>query len=42
MIYNPDGEDTVLLVATSNSKIRKFELNNGTEIDSFDVESPVK
>lgn len=34
-------EVIVLLAATNASKIRKFNSTSGSEIGSFDVESPV-
>lgn len=45
MVYNVEGEEdeevTILFVSTSGPAIRKFETENGTKIDSFDVESSV-
>jgi hypothetical protein len=45
MVYNVEGEEdeevTILFVSTTGPAIRKFETENGTEIDSFDVESSV-
>jgi hypothetical protein len=41
MIYNADGENTVLLVGTNASVIRKFEIENGTELGVFPVENSV-
>lgn len=41
IIYNADGENTVLLVGTNASLIRKFEIENGTEVGEFLVESSI-
>ena len=45
MVYNVEGEEdeeiTILFVSTTGPAIRKFETENGTEIDSFDVENSV-
>jgi hypothetical protein len=41
MIYNADGDNTVLLVGTNASVIRKFEIENGTEVGVFLVESSI-
>lgn len=41
MIYNADGDSTVLLVSTNASMIRKFEIENGTQIGEFLIESPI-
>ncbi len=44
MVYNVEGEEdevTILFVSTSDKKIRKFDTENGTEIEAFEVENNV-